>query len=101
MMGAAAAAGADLAIVTSDNPRSESPEAVIEDILPGLGRAPHEIIVDRHEAIARGLELAGPQDAVLLAGKGHEVVQIIGDQRRPFDEAAIVRNLLSGESGAP
>lgn len=97
-MGEVAAAGADLAIVTSDNPRSEPPEAVIEDILPGLGKAPHEVIVDRREAIARSLELARPEDAVLLAGKGHEVVQIIGDQRRPFDEAAIVRGLLGGES---
>jgi UDP-N-acetylmuramoyl-L-alanyl-D-glutamate--2,6-diaminopimelate ligase len=94
MMGRAAAEGADCAIVTSDNPRSEVPEAIIADILPGLGEAPHEVDADRRAAIARALEIAGPDDAVLLAGKGHEVVQVIGDERRPFDEVQIVADLL-------
>jgi len=80
--------------VTSDNPRSEVPEAIIADILPGLGEAPHEVDADRRAAVARALEIAGPDDAVLLAGKGHEVVQVIGDERRPFDEAQIVADLL-------
>jgi UDP-N-acetylmuramoyl-L-alanyl-D-glutamate--2,6-diaminopimelate ligase len=95
LMGVAVAEGADYAFVTSDNPRSESPEAIIEAILPGLGAAPHEVIVDRRRAIARALEVARPDDAVLLAGKGHEVYQIVGSERRPFDEATIVRETLA------
>jgi UDP-N-acetylmuramoyl-L-alanyl-D-glutamate--2,6-diaminopimelate ligase len=94
LMGQAAAEGADYLVVTSDNPRSEPPEAIIAEILPGVGSAPHEVDVDRRTAIARALELAGPDDAVLLAGKGHETHQIIGDERRPFDEALIVAELL-------
>ncbi len=99
LMGRAAAAAADYSVVTSDNPRSEPPEAVIADILPGLGGAAHEVIVDRRAAIARALELAGADDVVLLAGKGHEDYQIIGDARRPFDEAAIVSELLGERPG--
>ena len=96
-MGRAVAEGADYAIVTSDNPRSEEPESIIDEIIPGLGSAPFERIADRREAIARALGMAGPDDIVLLAGKGHEIYQVIGDERRPFDEAVIVRELLSKE----
>jgi UDP-N-acetylmuramoyl-L-alanyl-D-glutamate--2,6-diaminopimelate ligase len=99
LMGRAAAAAADYSIVTSDNPRSEPPEAVIADILPGLAGAPHEVIVDRRAAIARALELAGADDVILLAGKGHEDYQIIGDVRRPFDEAEVVAELLAEGAG--
>jgi UDP-N-acetylmuramoyl-L-alanyl-D-glutamate--2,6-diaminopimelate ligase len=101
LMGRAAAEGADLAIVTSDNPRTEPPEGIVAAIVPGVGDAPHEVIVDRREAIARALELAGPNDAVLLAGKGHETYQVVGTERRPFDEAVIVGELLGErEAGA-
>ena len=96
LMGQVAAEVADYSIVTSDNPRSEGPQAIIDEILPGLGTAPHEAIVDRREAIARAIEMADADDAVVLAGKGHEVYQIIGDDRRPFDEAVIVDELLVG-----
>ena len=96
MMGMAAAEGADYSIVTSDNPRTESPDAIIAAILPGLGDAAHEVNSDRRAAIARALDIAGPGDAVLLAGKGHEIYQVVGDERRPFDEAEIVEGLLSG-----
>jgi UDP-N-acetylmuramoyl-L-alanyl-D-glutamate--2,6-diaminopimelate ligase len=96
LMGRAAAEGADYTIVTSDNPRSEEPEAIIAGITPGLGSADHEIVVDRRAAIARALEIAGPHDTVLLAGKGHEDYQIVGDEVRPLDEAAIVAELLAG-----
>jgi UDP-N-acetylmuramoyl-L-alanyl-D-glutamate--2,6-diaminopimelate ligase len=96
LMGQAAAAGADHSIVTSDNPRSEEPEAIIADILPGLGSADHEVVVDRRAAIARALEVAGPEDTILLAGKGHEDYQIVGDEVRPLDEAVIVAELLAG-----
>ncbi len=100
LMGRAAAEGADHSIVTSDNPRSEEPEAIIADILPGFGSADHEVVVDRRAAIARALEIAGPEDAVLLAGKGHEDYQIVGDEVRPLDEALIVADLLgAGREG--
>ncbi len=95
LMGKAAAEGADHAIVTSDNPRHEAPDAIIADILPGMGSSSYEVIVDRRLAIARALELAGAGDAVLLAGKGHEEYQIVGDERRPFDEAVVVDELLA------
>jgi UDP-N-acetylmuramoyl-L-alanyl-D-glutamate--2,6-diaminopimelate ligase len=94
-MGRAAAAGADHSIVTSDNPRSEEPEAIIADILPGIGAANHEVVVDRRAAIARALEIAGPEDTILLAGKGHEDYQIVGDEVRSLDEAVIVAELLA------
>ena len=97
-MGQAAAEGADLIIVTSDNPRREPPEAIIDEIMPGIGSAPHERIVDRRAAIARAIELAGTSDTVLLAGKGHETYQVVGMERRPFDEAVIVNEIL-GRAG--
>jgi UDP-N-acetylmuramoyl-L-alanyl-D-glutamate--2,6-diaminopimelate ligase len=92
-MGAIAARGADLAIVTSDNPRTEDPERIIDEIEAGMGGRPHERLVDRREAIARALAVARPDDTVLLAGKGHETYQVIGTERRPFDERVIVRQL--------
>jgi len=97
-MGRVAVEGADLAIVTSDNPRTEPADAIIDEIMPGVGDAPHERIVDRRAAIARAIELAAPGDAVLLAGKGHETYQVVGQERRPFDEAVIVGDLLAGRS---
>ncbi len=95
-MGRAAAEGADLPIVTSDNPRTEDPAAIIEEIRAGMGGREHLALVDRREAIARALELARPGDLVLLAGKGHEPYQEIGTERRPFDERRIARELLEG-----
>ncbi len=94
LMGRAAAEGADCSIVTSDNPRTEPPEAIIDEILPGVGEASHEVIVDRRAAISRALAMAGDDDVVLLAGKGHETYQVVGNERRPFDEAEIVTELL-------
>ena len=99
LMGQAAAEGADYTIVSSDNPRTEPPEAIIAEILPGLGSAPYERIADRREAIARAIEIAEGEDAVLLAGKGHETYQVVGEGRRPFDEAVIVNELLSQGQG--
>ena len=91
-MGRAAEAGADVVVLTSDNPRTEDPERILDDIAVGLTR-PHERIEDRRAAIGRALALAGPEDVVLLAGKGHETYQIRGTTTFPFDEAAIVRDL--------
>ena len=91
-MGRAAEAAADVVVLTSDNPRTEDPERILDDIAAGLTR-PYERIEDRRAAIARALACAGPDDVVLLAGKGHETYQIRGTTSFPFDEAAIVREL--------
>jgi UDP-N-acetylmuramoyl-L-alanyl-D-glutamate--2,6-diaminopimelate ligase len=93
MMGAIAEAKADLAIITSDNPRTESPERIIDDIERGMRGANHERVEDRHEAIRRALDVAGEEDVIVLAGKGHETYQIRGTTSYPFDEKAIVREL--------
>jgi UDP-N-acetylmuramoyl-L-alanyl-D-glutamate--2,6-diaminopimelate ligase len=96
LMGQVAAELADLAVVTSDNPRSESPEAIIDEIEAGMGGSPHVRMVDRLAAIQHALAEAAPDDTVLLAGKGHETYQIIGAERRPFDERDIVTRLVGG-----
>ncbi len=93
LMGAIAEQGADFAIVTSDNPRTEEPAAILADIERGMRLANHEIIEDRRDAIARALELASVEDVVLLAGKGHETYQVRGTTAHPFDEKAIVAEL--------
>jgi UDP-N-acetylmuramoyl-L-alanyl-D-glutamate--2,6-diaminopimelate ligase len=86
-MGAAAAAGADLAVVTSDNPRGEDPFAIVEAVLSGVG-GPAEVLVepDRGRAIELAFERAGPGDVVLVAGKGHEAAIEVGAQSVPFDD---------------
>ncbi|MGH7041908.1 MAG: Mur ligase family protein, partial [Acetobacteraceae bacterium] len=91
LMGAAAAAGADVAIVTDDNPRSEDPAAIraaIRAACPGARE-----IGDREAAIAAGLDLLARGDVLVVAGKGHEPGQIVGDTVIPFDDAAVVRRL--------
>ena len=92
-MGELAARMADLAIVTSDNPRTEDPERIVADIEAGMRGKAHERIVDRRRAIARALEHAASGDTVLLAGKGHETYQVIGTTKHPFDERIIVKEL--------
>jgi UDP-N-acetylmuramoyl-L-alanyl-D-glutamate--2,6-diaminopimelate ligase len=89
-MGRAAAEGSDLVIVTSDNPRSEDPIAIIEEILPGVREGRAEILVepDRRAAIQLAIAAARPGDIVLLAGKGHEKVQITAHGTTPFDDVA-------------
>jgi UDP-N-acetylmuramoyl-L-alanyl-D-glutamate--2,6-diaminopimelate ligase len=96
-MGRIAEAGADRAIVTSDNPRTEDPEAILDDIEAGMSRGNHERIEDRRAAIARAVRSAQEGDVVLLAGKGHETYQIRGTVKYPFDERAIVREIISEE----
>lgn len=97
MMGLAATQGADIVIVTSDNPRSESPDSIIEDIVAGMGCAPWLVEPDRGLAIAAAVAEANPGDVVLLAGKGHETTQTIGDVAHEFDDhveaAAALRRL--------
>jgi UDP-N-acetylmuramoyl-L-alanyl-D-glutamate--2,6-diaminopimelate ligase len=91
-----AAGSADVVVVTSDNPRSEDPSRIIDDILAGCRASGAELHVDpdRAEAIRWAIEQAEPEDAVLVAGKGHETVQIIGNERRPFDDRAVCRDVL-------
>lgn len=93
-MGAIAAAHADFTYVTSDNPRSEDPHAIIEDILKGIGDAPHAVQSDRRAAITAAIADARPGDVVLIAGKGHETYQVIGNDVLPFDDAAEARKAL-------
>ncbi|MBQ9686414.1 MAG: UDP-N-acetylmuramoyl-L-alanyl-D-glutamate--2,6-diaminopimelate ligase [Oscillospiraceae bacterium] len=97
IMGRIAAQNADLVIVTSDNPRTEEPLAIIEEILPGLkeGDAASRVIPDRREAIAWAIDNAAPGDVILLAGKGHEDYQIIGHEKFPMDERVIVAEHLT------
>ncbi|MEN8144615.1 MAG: UDP-N-acetylmuramoyl-L-alanyl-D-glutamate--2,6-diaminopimelate ligase [Gemmatimonadota bacterium] len=93
-MGSAAAEGADLLLVTEDNPRSEDLARIIADIVSGLPEDAYEVVLDRRQAIQRGIELLGPGDSLLLAGKGHETYQIVNGEKRPFDEPAIVAEIL-------
>ena len=94
-MGRIAARGADIAIVTSDNPRTEDPERILDDIEAGMRDVPHERIEDRRDAIARAIDLATGDDVVLLAGKGHETYQVRGTTRLAFDERQVVREIVT------
>jgi UDP-N-acetylmuramoyl-L-alanyl-D-glutamate--2,6-diaminopimelate ligase len=88
-MGEAATRLSDVVIVTDDNPRSEDPAKIRADIMAG---APGAIeVAGRKEAIARALEMAASGDIVLLAGKGHETGQIVGNKVLPFDDALVAR----------
>ena len=91
-MGAAAAALADLVIVTSDNPRTEDPRGIIQDILAGMYRSqtPHIVVEDRAAAIVYAMDQAQKDDVIVLMGKGHETYQIVGAEKRHLDEREIV-----------
>jgi UDP-N-acetylmuramoyl-L-alanyl-D-glutamate--2,6-diaminopimelate ligase len=113
-MGAVAARLSDLVIVTSDNPRSEEPDAIIEQIKRGIvvpadrvppkGQAPKSTpclsIVDRQQAIERAVRDANPGDLILVAGKGHEKYQVIGDRVLPFDDIEVARGALARRRSA-
>jgi UDP-N-acetylmuramoyl-L-alanyl-D-glutamate--2,6-diaminopimelate ligase len=109
-MGAVAARLSDLVIVTSDNPRSEDPDQIIDEVKRGIvmpadrtppnaARAPKSTpylaISDRHKAIERAVHDAGAGDLVLIAGKGHEKYQVIGDRSLPFDDVEVARTALA------
>jgi UDP-N-acetylmuramoyl-L-alanyl-D-glutamate--2,6-diaminopimelate ligase len=98
LMGRAAASEADLTIVTSDNPRSEDPLAIIDEVLAGAGQATGRVIVepDRRAAIALALAQAGSGDVVVIAGKGHETTQEVAGTFLPFDDRAVARDVLEG-----
>ena len=92
-MGEIAVRLADVAIATSDNPRTEDPEKILDDIEAGMTARPHYRIRDRKAAIAQALEMARLGDTILLAGKGHETYQVVGTTKEPFDEREVVRAL--------
>ena len=94
-MGKIAVEKSDLVIVTDDNPRSEDPAAIRAEIMAGATGA--EEVADRRAAIARAIELAGPQDIILLAGKGHEQGQIVGDRVIPFDDVEVARECAGAQ----
>jgi UDP-N-acetylmuramoyl-L-alanyl-D-glutamate--2,6-diaminopimelate ligase len=101
-MGAALARGSDVAVLTNDNPRSEDPLAILtamqEGVLsvPAASRADVVVEPDRAAAIARAVELARPEDAVVVAGKGHEVGQEQAGVVAPFDDRIVLRQALEG-----
>jgi UDP-N-acetylmuramoyl-L-alanyl-D-glutamate--2,6-diaminopimelate ligase len=95
-MGRIAAEHADLAIATSDNPRTEDPGTIIDDIEQGMGGLAHLRIPDRYAAIEAALGEGRAGDTILLAGKGHETYQVIGTEKLPFDEREIVQNIVGG-----
>lgn len=95
LMGQAAESRADLVVLTNDNPRSEPPHAILDDILAGLDRpADAHVLPDRADAIAWALSQAQPGDCVLIAGKGHETFQILGHATLPFDDREVAREWL-------
>ncbi len=97
LMGAVAARLSDVVIVTSDNPRSEPPEAILEEIRRGIppSRAGDTYVIpDRRDAIAKALELGREGDVVVIAGKGHETYQVLRDRTVPFDDRQVVRDIL-------
>jgi UDP-N-acetylmuramoyl-L-alanyl-D-glutamate--2,6-diaminopimelate ligase len=102
LMGAVAGRLSDVIVITSDNPRSEDPQRIIDEIRRGITadtRRDSEqqlmAVVDRRAAIAAAIEAAHAGDLVLIAGKGHEKYQVIGDQTLPFDDVAVARHALA------
>ena len=96
-MGEAAAKGADVVVITSDNPRTEDPSAIVAQVALGA-RGARELVClpDRSEAIAHAVGKAEPRDIVLVAGKGHEDYQIVGTRKQPYSDLAQVRSALAG-----
>ena len=94
VMGRIAVAEADLVILTEDNPRTEDPDSTIDDIEAGMGKKEHLRIRDREKGIRTAISLLQTGDCLLLLGKGHETYQLIGTEKLPFDERAIVESAL-------
>ena len=101
IMGGIAADNADFVIVTSDNPRTEDPDAIISEIVEGLKNktTPHKVICDRAEAIRWAIDNHLPDDVILLAGKGHEDYQVVGHEKRHMDEREIVAEHIEKRNG--
>ncbi len=88
---------ADFVVVTSDNPRGEEPEKIINDILSGMKKDNHKVVINRRDAIAYAMDYAKEGDVIVLAGKGHETYQIFKDETIHFDEREVVREILSNK----
>jgi UDP-N-acetylmuramyl tripeptide synthase len=101
-MGEIAGMLSDFAIVTSDNPRTENPDSIIAEIEVGLKQAgkPYLKMADRREAIFRAVAEARDGDLVLIAGKGHETYQILGDRRIGFDDREVAREAIRQRTGS-
>ncbi|MDR0930582.1 MAG: UDP-N-acetylmuramoyl-L-alanyl-D-glutamate--2,6-diaminopimelate ligase [Clostridiales bacterium] len=98
IMGGIAAEYADFSVITSDNPRTEEPSAIIDDILEGVEKTSHMVVIpNRREAIEYAIKNAWAKDIILLAGKGHEDYQILADKTIHFDEHEIIDEILSGK----
>lgn len=97
-MGAVSAHYADFTFVTSDNPRGEDPQSIIDEVLAGVGDAPHRALPDRRAAIEAAVGAARRGDVVLVAGKGHENYQIIGTRVLPFDDVSVARETLAART---
>ena len=97
LMGDIASQLSDIVIVTSDNPRGEEPMKIIDDILSGVEKNKKSVYIheNRRKAIEYALKIAGKNDIILLAGKGHETYQLVGEEKIPMDEREIVREILS------
>ncbi|MBQ9633902.1 MAG: UDP-N-acetylmuramoyl-L-alanyl-D-glutamate--2,6-diaminopimelate ligase, partial [Schwartzia sp.] len=102
IMGRIVAQLSDIVITTSDNPRTEDPEAILAEIEAGvaevIGKKTHEKVTDRREAIYLAISLAQAGDTVIIAGKGHEDYQIIGTEKIHFDDREVAREALGGLS---
>ncbi|OYD15472.1 UDP-N-acetylmuramoyl-L-alanyl-D-glutamate--2,6-diaminopimelate ligase [candidate division WOR-3 bacterium JGI_Cruoil_03_44_89] len=94
MMGEVATRLSDYVFITSDNPRSEDPISIIREIEEGIRTKNYEVVPDRREAIVRAIDAANEDDIVLVLGKGHETYQIIGEEKRPFDDREVVREAV-------
>mgnify|MGYP002078722035 CR=1 FL=1 len=100
LMMRAALDGSDEVILTSDNPRTEDPERILDDAMAAVSTAEHVKVrryVDRRTAIGKAIELARPGDVVLIAGKGHETTQTIGTVKHPFSDANVAREIMEGK----
>ncbi|MCR4600581.1 MAG: UDP-N-acetylmuramoyl-L-alanyl-D-glutamate--2,6-diaminopimelate ligase [Clostridia bacterium] len=99
LMGASAGSLSDFCVVTSDNPRTENPDKIIEQILPGIDETGCSYVVepDRREGIKKALEMCGAEDTVIIAGKGHEDYQIIGKTKHHFDDRETAREIIENE----
>ena len=95
LMAAAAESLSDKVIVTSDNPRGEEPMAILREVEKGFRGNSHELYIDRESAIRRAVELAGADDVLLVAGKGHEDYQEIGGERHPFDDVRVTARAMT------
>jgi len=96
-MGRVATQMGDEVVITSDNPRTEDPEAIVGDILRGVVGNNYRVVLDRRRAIEEAIGRASPGDVVLIAGKGHENYQIVGHTRYPFDDREVVKEVLGIE----